>query len=638
MKLINTVGEVFNDIGLNNANKKVAGILAIIASLFFLYTSLMGSFPPMTQRGILLALTIPMIFLMIGSKVKGRFGQILDIVYAVIATVPFIYIITVQDSLVMRGGSASTLDIIMGVIAILVVIEATRRKVGNALAIIAAIFLAYAFLGPYLPDFLMHRGMKVKTLITAVFLGEEGIFGTPVAVTADFIMIFVIFGAFLASSGAGEFFSDLAQGACGWMRGGPAKAATIGSALMGMISGSAVANVMTVGNFTIPLMKDTGYKKEVAGAVEAVASTGGQIMPPVMGAAAFIMADFLKISYGEIIMAAAIPAILYYISLFFMVDLEAAKNKLVGLPRTQLPNLKLVVKKSWYLLIPVLILISLLGFLDYSPQKSAFAAVVCLLVVSMLGAHTRFNLRKIINGLVLGAIGGLEVAAVCACAGIVIGVLMRTGLGLALTGILVDISNGSLPVLMVLTMICSIILGMGLPTSACYIIVAVLIAPAMVQMNVIPLAAHLFAFFFGCLSAITPPVALAAYAASGLAQSDPMKTGLMASKIGIGAFIIPFAFVYGNSLLMIGTPLAIIASFITASAGVYCLAVCVIGYQFTEVPWVFRILSFAAGLCLIVPGWKTDLVGITILISLSIINYLSSRSSKQSSIVNTIGD
>jgi len=631
------IKEILDDVGLKKTRSKFAGILAIIAALFFMYTSFMGSFPAITQRGILLALTLPMIFLMIGSGRDNTFGRILDIVFVILAAVPFIYIVMVQDSLMARGGMANSTDVVMGVIAILVVIEATRRKVGIALPIIATLFILYGILGSYMPNVIMHRGMDVNMLISSVFLGEEGIFGTPVAVTADFIMIFVIFGAFLSVSGAGDFFGDIASAGFGWMRGGPAKAATIGSGLMGMISGSAVANVMTVGNFTIPLMKRTGYSPAVAGAVESVASTGGQIMPPVMGAAAFIMAEFLQIPYSEVILAAAIPALLYYIALFFMVDLEAGKNNLSGLSRAELPDWKVVLKKNWYLLIPVFVLIGMLGFMGYSPQKSAISSIACLLLVSTFGAHTRFNVRKVIKGMIQGAIGGLEVAAVCACAGIVIGILMRSGLGLSLTGILVDASQGSLPVLMVLTMLCSILLGMGLPTSACYIIVAVLIAPAMVQMGVAPIAAHMFAFFYGCLSTITPPVALASYAAAGIAQSNPMKTGFAAFRLGLAAFIIPFAFVYGNSLLMIGSIPEIIQAFITATLGVYAVAISIIGYQFTKVNMVFRMAIMVAAVSLIVPGWESDLFGFVILVAISLINYMKKKSLKNASIISVGG-
>jgi len=631
------ISEVLNDVGLKKTSSKIAGILAIVAALFFMYTSYMGSFPAITQRGILLALTLPMVFLMMGTGMESKFGRLLDAVLVIMAAIPFIYIVMVQDSLMSRGGIANTTDVVMGALAIFVVIEATRRKVGLALPIIATIFILYGILGPYMPSVIMHRGMDVNMLISAVYLGEEGIFGTPIAVTADFIMIFVIFGAFLSVSGAGDFFGDIASAGFGWMRGGPAKAATIGSGLMGMISGSAVANVMTVGNFTIPLMKRTGYSPAVAGAVESVASTGGQIMPPVMGAAAFIMAEFLQIPYSEVIVAAAIPALLYYIALFFMVDLEAGKNNLEGLSRAELPDWKVVLKKNWYLLIPVFVLVGMLGFMGYSPQKSAISSIACLLIVSTLGAHTRFNSRKILKGMIQGAIGGLEVAAVCACAGIVIGILMRSGLGLSLTGILVDASKGSLPVLMVLTMLCSILLGMGLPTSACYIIVAVLIAPAMVQMGVTPIAAHMFAFFYGCLSTITPPVALASYAAAGIAQSNPMKTGFAAFRLGLAAFIIPFAFVYGNALLMIGTIPQIILAFLTASLGVYAVAISIIGYQFTAVNMVFRILIMVAAVSLIVPGWETDLFGFVILVAFSILNYLKNKSLKSSAVMTAGG-
>lgn len=603
----------------------IIAIVCICTSLFFLYTSYAGSFTTFVQRGMLLVFTMPLIILLSPSKKGSIISRTIDYLLIFLAPVPFIYIALIQDQLIMRGGIPNTSDVVMGTLAAIIILEATRRKVGMALPVIALILIAYGFLGPYMPGILQHRGLDLSTTISALFLGEEGIFGIPVAVTADFIMIFILFGAFLHASGTGEFFIDMAKAMFGWMRGGPAKAAVIASGLMGTISGSAVANVVTTGTFTIPLMKKTGYKPEVAGAVEAVASSGGQIMPPIMGAAAFIMADFLKVPYLEVIMAAAIPAFLYYAALFFMVDLEAAKNGLTGLPRRELPDWKQTVLKSGYLLIPVLVLIFLLGFIKYSPQKAAIFTIVLLLIIASIRKHTRINAEKLFKALISGATGGLEVAAVCACAGIVIGILMRTGLGLALTGVLIEVSNGILPVLMILTMITSTVLGMGLPTSACYIIVAVLIAPAMVKMGVMPIAAHLFAFYYATLSAITPPVALAAYAGASIAKAPPMRTGLVAFKLGLTGFVVPFMFVYGPQLLMIGSIPEIMLACITALFGTYALSVSITGMFMVRLPLLMRFLSFGAALLLIKPGSKTDIVGIIILIMVLVINFYQHR-------------
>ncbi|MGI6453690.1 MAG: TRAP transporter permease [Syntrophomonadaceae bacterium] len=623
--LLQSAGQVIEDCGLKGTKGKIVAVLAIITSTFFLYTACFGSLPALIQRSILLILVMPLVYLLYPTKKEGGVFRVLDVLMVIVGPIPFIYMANIQDSLMMRGGIPNTMDVIMGVAAILIVVEATRRKIGWALPIIATVFLIYAFFGPYMPGAFQHRGLDLEMIIASVFLGEEGIFGTPVAVTANFIMLFILFGAFLQAAGAGEFFIDIANALFGWMRGGPAKAATVGSGLMGMLNGSAVANVVTTGTFTIPLMKKTGYKPEVAGAVEAVASTGGQIMPPIMGAAAFIMAEFLQIPYIEVVYAAAIPALLYYVALFFMVDLEAVKAGLKGMKKADLPDWKKVLKEGWVFMLPIFTLIYFLGIVMYSPQKSAFYTIIVLFIVAAFRASTRMGFYKTVKALIQGAIGGLEVAVVCACAGIVIGILMRTGLGLSLTGILVEISQGILPLLMVLAMIVSIIMGMGLPTSACYIIVAVLIAPAMVQMGVEPIAAHLFAFYFAILSAITPPVALAAYAGAGVANADPMKTGVAAFKLGLAGFIVPFMFVYGPTLLMIGSPGEIILSLITAILGVYALAICIVGVQFTKVPALFRLMALASALCLIKPGLLTDIIGIGLLAVVSLANYWRNR-------------
>jgi len=630
---MHVVSRVLANLGLSGFLGKIIAALGIVTSAIFLYTAYEGSFPTFTQRGLLLVLCVPMIFLLASLRKKDRFGRWRDLAMAVVSPIPFVYIIFIQDELMMRGGIPNTLDTIMGILAVLIVIEATRTKVGLALPIFAGLLILYGFFGPSMPDLIGHRGLDLPQTITALYLSEDGIFGIPVAVTAEFIIAFIIFGAFLQVTGAGDFFSNLATSTIGGVRGGPAKAAVVGSALMGTISGSAVANVATVGTFTIPLMKKTGYKPEVAGGIEATGSSGGQLMPPVMGAAAFIMADFLKVPYAHVAIAAAFPALLYYLSLFFMVDMEAAKSGLKGMDRSEIPSLRKTLLHSGHLLLPILALIVFLGVIAYSPQRAAFLSIVALVLISLLRAHTRLNAERTFTALAQGAIGTLEVAVVCACAGIAIGIIMRTGLGFILTNVLIELSHGILPVLMVLTMIASAIMGMGLPTSACYIIVAVLIAPAMIKLGVVPMAAHLFAFYYATLSAITPPVALAAYAAAGIAKSPPMMTGIQASRFGITGFIVPFMFVYGPALLMEGSWIEIVTACVSATFGVYAVSVAMMGWIFTSVPIWARVLCFAAALLLIKTGIYTDIAGYLILLAVVAVNYLARKRERGESVL-----
>ncbi len=607
---MNVVSKVLENVGLKGITGILVVILGVVSSIIFMYTAFQGSFPAFTQNGLLLVLSIPMIFLLSSTKKKSPYGRWFDLFLAAISWVPFAYIILIQDQLVARGGIPNAMDISMGILAVLVIMWATKTKSGWPLPIFATILIIYGFFGQSMPSLIEHRGLDLGQTIAALYLGEDGIFGIPVSVTANFIIVFIILGAFLQVTGAGDFFSDLAKASIGGVRGGPAKAAVVGSAFMGTISGSAVANVATVGTFTIPLMTKTGYKPEVAAGIEATGSCGGQIMPPVMGAAAFIMADFLKVSYLQVAVAAAFPAILYYLSLFFMVDLEAAKTGMKGMPASEIPSLKKVMLLSGHLLVPIIALIVLLGFIQYSPQKAAFLSIVILIVLSFLRAHTRLNVERFLTALVQGTVGCLEVAIVCACAGIAIGIIMRTGLGFILTNVLIDLSGGILPVLMVLTMITATILGMGLPTSACYIIVAVLISPAMIKMGVLPMAAHMFAFYYATLSAITPPVALAAYAAAGIAKTSPMMTGLHACRLGATGFIVPYMFVYGPELLLVGNVASIIVACVTALIGIYALSIALMGWFLKKVPVWARALSFIAAIMLIYPSIYVSLVGL----------------------------
>ena len=619
-----------DDICLENGLTGVRGYLACVigigCSCFFLYTAYYGSFPNMVQRAILFMWVLPIIFMTkpIFQRPKAL-ALIVDLLLCIAALCSMYYITYDVASMGWRVGAPNTMDIIMGTIAVLVIIEATRRKVGIIMPILSFVFILYGFFGPSLPGVLRHRGLDLSDFISGLYMGQEGIFGTPAGVAANFIMVYILFGAFLKATGAGDFFTKLAEAGFGWARGGPAKGAVVSSGLMGMISGSAVANVVTTGTFTIPMMRKTGYTAETAGAVEAVASTGGQIMPPIMGAAAFIMADYLGVPYWSVVKAAIFPAFLYYLTLYMMVDLEAGKRKLHGQPKELLPKVKDTLKESGHLLIPIFVLVYLLGVVKYSAQKSAFWSILLVIICSMFRKHTRIKLKKFVSCLVDGALSGVEVAAVCGCAGIVIGILMRTGLGMTLSSVLVSLSNGNLVVLMILTMIVSMIMGMGLPTSACYIIVATFIAPAMVEMGVIPMAAHLFAFYYACLSTITPPVALASYAAAGVAKCSPMKVGLESVRLGSAGFIVPFMFVFGNGLLLEGGVLSIIQAVVTASVGGYALSVGLTGYQFTQVSPLLRVVYLAAALLLIAQGGFTDLIGIVLLIVATVVNVKKKR-------------
>ncbi len=619
---MNTFLKVLGNVGLKGVTGGLVVILGVISSLIFMYTAYEGSFPAFTQNGLLLVLSIPMIFLLSSTKRKSAHERWLDWFLAAISWIPFAYIILIQDQLIARGGIPNVLDIVMGILAVLVIMWATKTKSGWPLPIFAGVLILYGFFGQSVPSIIEHRGLDLGQTIAALYLGEDGIFGIPVAVTSNFIIVFIILGAFLQVTGAGDFFADLAKAAIGGVRGGPAKAAVVGSGLMGTISGSAVANVATVGTFTIPLMIKSGYKPAIAGGIEATGSCGGQIMPPVMGAAAFIMADFLKVSYLQVAVCAAFPAILYYLSLFFMVDLEAAQTGMKGMDRSEIPNLKKVMLHSGHLLIPIIALVVFLGIIQYSPQKAAFLSIVVLILLSFLRVHTRLNVEKFLTALVQGTIGCLEVAIVCACAGIAIGIIMRTGLGFILTNVLIDLSGGILPVLMVLTMITSTVLGMGLPTSACYIIVAVLISPAMIKMGVLPMAAHMFSFYYATLSAITPPVALAAYAAAGIAKTSPMTTGLHACRLGATGFIVPYMFVYGPELLLIGDAASIIIACITALVGIYALSISLMGWFLTRVPIWARALSFVAALMLIYPSVYVSVAGLVCFAAVVLSNYM----------------
>ena len=453
----------------------------------------------------------------------------------------------------------------------------------------------------------------------------SGIYGQVAGISATYIFLFVLFGAFLENSGAGKFFIDLSTATVGKFSGGSAKVTTVSSCLFGMVSGSAVANVMTVGPLTIPMMEQSGYSKRFSGAITSVAGTGGQFMPPIMGAAAFIIAETLGIPYMNVAKAAFIPGVLYYLAIIFIIDLRSSKLHMKGLD--EVPDWKVVLKKDFYLSIPVLLLVYFLAVIRWSPIKSGFWAIVAMIAVSWLRKDTRMGPKKILQAFEAGAYGSLDVAIVCALAGIMIGMLSVTGLGLKFSNLLLALSGGKLPVLLALTMVAALILGMGMTTTSVYIILSVLVAPALIKMNVTPLAAHLFVFYFGILSAITPPIATASYAAASVAKDDPMKLGWVAWKIGLSGYILPFMFISSPELLMEGSWPAIILATISGAIGIFALSVAIEGYYRGEVNVILRVLLLAAAFCLLYSGLITDFVGYGLCGAILVPRYIRSKKS-----------
>ncbi|MBP2242836.1 TRAP transporter 4TM/12TM fusion protein [Cytobacillus eiseniae] len=617
--------------------RKLKGIIGWIVffgllsfSLFHLYTGVFGMLTAQLQRSVHLGFALALIFLLFPArkKDKGRKHKVAwyDIILAILGVAVGAYWPLFIDEIVMRAGRLTEIDFLVGLLAVLLVLEATRRAVGLPITIIAIVFLLYALFGPYMPSFLAHRGLDLERLVQTMFFTTEGILGTPLGVSSTFIFLFLLFGSFLVKTGVGQYFNDLAVSIAGKATGGPAKVAIFSSALQGTISGSSVANVVTSGSFTIPMMKKLGYKKEFAGAVEATASTGGQIMPPVMGAAAFLMVEFIGggITYWEIAKAAAIPALLYFSGVWIMTHFEAKRLGLRGLKDEEMPNKKEVLKKI-YLLLPILAVIFLL-MSGMSVIRAALLSIVITIVVSAISKETRINFRDFIDALVDGARTALGVAAATAAAGIIVGVVVKTGLGLKMANGLLDLSGGLLIPTLMLTMVAAIILGMGSPTTANYVITSTIAAPAIILLGVPDLSAHLFVFYFGIVADITPPVALAAFAAAGVSGGDPIKTGVNASKLAIGAFIIPYMFVLSPELLMIDTTwYYLIWVVFTAISGMMAIGAGVIGFWLRKLTWIERILGIIGGLLLIYPEGISDIVGLAIFILLVVLQYVFKR-------------
>ncbi|WP_071796064.1 TRAP transporter permease [Natronohydrobacter thiooxidans] len=532
-----------------------------------------------------------------------------DTLLALAAIVVGVYIIGHADLLRTRAQVfPHTNDMWASIAGIILILELTRRLAGLALVIIVGVFLAYGFVGPWLPGILNHRGYAPARFFGFIYT-DNGILGPTTAISSTYIILFITFAAFLQASRVGEYFINFAFAAAGGTRGGPAKVAVFGSALMGMINGTSAGNVVSTGSLTIPLMKKVGYRPQTAASVEAAASSGGQILPPIMGAGAFIMAEITGIAYRDIVIAAIIPAILYFTSVYFMVDKEALKKGMKGLPRDMLPRFDVLVRRV-FLFIPILILIGAL-FMGYSVIRAGTLAMASAAVVSWFTPH-KMLVREILYAFEIAARMSLQLVAVCAAAGIIVGVIALTGVGTRFSSMLLGLAGQSQILALVFAMLVAIILGMGMPTTAAYAVAAAVIAPGLIRMGIEPLTAHFFIFYYAVMSAITPPVALAAYAGAAIAQSDPMRTSVESFKIGLAAFIVPFIFFFNDGLLMQGAWGNIIHVFFTALLGIYLLASAVQGWLFGVINWPMRIFVGLAAIAMISGGLISDLIGLSV--------------------------
>lgn len=600
-------------------------IVAILMSAFHLFTAWHGTLLAMKQRSLHLIFAFTLGFALYpGFKNSSKDKiDIMDWILMILSIGVWGYIFFNVEAIALKGGQMSTTDMVLGVLAVLLTLEVTRRVVGPELPIVTIVFLLFAYFGRHLPGVFAHRGFNVTRIVSHMYMTTEGIMGTPLGVSSTFVFMFILFGSFLDKTGVGEFFIDFAYALTGSTRSGPAMTSVLSSGLMGSISGSSVANTVTTGAFTIPLMKSVGYKPHYAGAVEATASTGGQIMPPVMGAAAFIMADFTGFPYISIVKAAIIPAVLYYIAVGTMVHLEACKLGLKGMPRESLPKVSNILRKQGYLTLPLIAIIFML-VKQYPPTMAALTGIVIGVIVafaaSLIKKDNSFTPKDILGAMEAGAKGAVGVACACACAGMIVGVVTLTGFGLKIAEVIVLIAKGKLIPTLLLTMVSSIILGMGLPTTAKYIVLATMAVPAITKLGVNLMSAHLFILYFGVVADVTPPVALAAYAGAGIAGANSMKTGFQAFKLAIGAFIIPYIFVINPHLIMVdsvaGTTVnwlpitAAIPTIVTALIGTICLAGTVESYLFGNLRIWQRVILLGAAFALLDPKLLTDFIGL----------------------------
>lgn len=616
-----------------NYDKIIKGFLAVF-SIYCIYVTLFATFLEEIRLTSFLGMIVLLGYLLYPAK-KGHHKEnhmpIIDIILMIFGSLSFFYFSFNAINIINQGTRFSWVQIIIGIIAIISLFELARRCVGLPILIVASFFIIYALsYGLTNPEFLG----RVKYLVRNLFYTKEGIFSTPINVASKFIVVFIIFGAFLEKTGISQFFIDLSNAIAGRYAGGPAKVAVISSALCGMVSGSSVGNTVTTGSVTIPMMKKTGYEPEFAGAVEASASTGGQIMPPIMGAAAFLMADFIGVPYSDIISRAILPAVLYFAGIFISVHLEAKKLNLKGIEASKLPKIKKLIKKT-YLLLPLIALVVWVSGNFMTMQKAASLAIVLSILVSLFDKNTRMTPSKIIDALAQGAKSSITVAAACGIAGIIAGSITMTGLANELINGIVTLAGDKLIIALVLTMICCIILGMGVPTTANYCIMAATTAPILIRMGVPLIASHFFVFYFGIVADITPPVALAAYAGSAIADSNPMRTAINASKLAIAVFIVPYIFAYSPSMLLVDTTfIEVVRISITSLIGIFGVAAGLEGYLFTNMKMINRLAIVCGGLMLIHPGTITDITGSFIVLGSIGLNYYLNK--KEENNLNSI--
>ncbi len=611
-------------------------LACIAVTLYHFITSFLGTPVVLVHRSLHVGMMLALSFVMYPFGKKSSYKNVSWVDWALIAlslAIP-VYVWVDYMGVVERAGMPNTSDLVVATLLVLLVLEASRRMSGWALPILSLLFIAYGLYGRGMPGIFGHRGYTWEQLSNHFFANTEGIYGTSVSVAASYIFLFILFGAVMGKSGMGAFFNDFAMALAGHTKGGPAKVAVISSGLLGSINGSAVANVVTTGAFTIPLMKRTGYSKDFAGAVEASASVGGQLLPPVMGAAAFIMAEMISVPYSTIIVHAAIPALLYYLGIIIQVQLRAGKTNLLGLPKDRLPKVKAVMKDKGHLLIPIFLLLYLLLFSGTTVVFSAVITIVATILVAALRKNTRMSFKDICDAFAEGAKQTVSVAMACACVGIIIGVTSKTGFGLTMANTIITLGSQSLVFTLIFTMITCMILGMGVPSIPAYIITATIAAPALAKLGIPAISAHLFSFYYAMFANLTPPVALAAFAAAGVSGGDPMKTGFASVKLAIAGFIVPFMFVYSPQLLLLNTTFFEgVRVAIGACIGVLMIGIAVEGYLFTTVPLLLRLVAFVGALGLIDSGVYTDAIGLGILgLLFSVQYYLAKREKRGSAI------
>ena len=566
------------------------------------------------HRALVYTATLVLVFLLVPGGKKSPRDRVpwYDILLAVGGATSSFYMFLNWEQVTRFYGQPTPMILVLGVTSLLTTLEAARRTVGSAVAVLGGFFIIYVLYGNYFPGFLFTRGYSYARMIGHFYTSDGALFGLALEIFSVIVATYVIFGQFIQVSGAGDFFLKLGISLVGRYRGGPAKVAVVASSVFGTVSGSSVANVVVDGPITINMMKGLGYRAAFAGGVEAAASNGGQIMPPVMGAAAFLMAEILGVPYWSVAVAAILPAVLYYVALYFMLDFEAAKTGLRGLDKKDIPPFIQTLKEGWFFIVPVVVLMLLIGYFGYNVAKSGLYATLVLIAVSYFRKETRLGPAKIKTSLEQGALAFADLGAAAGVIGILMSAVSLTGLGMTLSSGLIEASGGHLWLLLILTAIASIIMGMGASTLLVYIVLAMFVAPAVVKMGVEPMAAHLFIFYFGCMSLVTPPVALAAYAAAVIAKADFWETGWEASRLGIVGYIVPFIFVYQPALLMHGSTGEVILAATTAVLGTIALAGAMSGYFFGNVNWWQRVLLGIGSITLIYPGWKTDLLGIAL--------------------------